>query len=227
MRVPLLALALIALGAPLARAQLYQPPPAPELTPAGQSLIFDFETGGEAEYNRWPHPEYPGGASGVTWGIGYDAHQNRYAVIVSDWLALAPGDLLRLAATQPYSGSRARPAAHQVRDILVPWNMSSDVFLRVDLSRTDQQCRRAFPGFELLRPTCQDALRSLVFNRGPGMVGPSRTEMRWMRDYGVPARDYEGIARELLLMRRVWRGTAIYAGMARRRLAEAKLVLTP
>lgn len=205
---------------------LYALPPAPALTPEGKELIFDFETGGEAEYNRWPHPEYPGGASGVTWGIGYDAHQNRRAIILEDWHGLGAEPVDRLADTQPYAGHAAREQAHEVRDITVPWGPASDVFLKVDLSRTYEQCVRAFPGFEELKPTARDALISLVFNRGPSMTGPSRREMRAIRDM-VPQRDYEGIAGELRAMKRVWRGMSIYEGMARRRDAEAVLVLRP
>jgi hypothetical protein len=203
--------------------QWFQPPPAPELTPAGQALIFDFETGGEADYDRWPHPEYPGGPSGVTWGIGYDAHQNRRGIILEDWAALAAPDLLRLAATQPFYGTAARAKARAVRDVTVPWALSTTVFLNVDLSRTREQCERAFPGFDVLAPACQDAIESLVFNRGSSMIGPSRREMRAIRD-DVPQRDYAGIAAQLRTMERVWRGMDIYAGMRRRREAEAELV---
>jgi GH24 family phage-related lysozyme (muramidase) len=100
------------------------------------------------------------------------------------------------------------------------------VFDRVDVSRTWSQCVKAFPGFDELRPNCQAALVSLVFNRGASMVGNNRIEMRAIRDL-TAKRDYDGIAGELRAMVRVWRGTDIYEGMYRRRYAEAQLVMTP
>ena len=95
------------------------------------------------------------------------------------------------------------------------------------MARTYAQCQRAFPGFDELRPNAQAALVSLVFNRGASMIGDGRREMRAIRDRGVPARDYDGIAAEFRAMTRVWQGTEIYNGMRRRRYAEADLVATP
>lgn len=208
------------------RAQLIALPPAPRLTPAGRALIFDGETGGERVYNRNPHPEFPGGASGITWGIGYDAHQNSAAVILSDWRALGESSAARLAKTQPFSGSAARDYLPRVRDVTIPWPIASNVFLFVDLSRVDAQCRRVFPSFSSYRPTAQDAVRSLVFNRGPSMSGPGRVEMRALRDC-LERGDYEGAARQELAMIRLWEGRDIYAGMRNRRTAEATLFRTP
>jgi len=199
----------------------------PVLTPQGLALIVDSEVGGESYYKRHDFPEYPGGDSGVTWGIGYDAHQNKAYIILSDWKTLGEETAQRLAKTQPYVGQTAKKYLPKVKDIAVPWEPSIDVFLKVDVSRTDLICQKAFPGFEDLRPTAQDAIRSLVFNRGPSMSGPNRTEMRHMRDYGVPNKDYQSLAADEIKMIRVWRGTDIYDGMVARRKAESKLFLTP
>ncbi|MES2572132.1 MAG: hypothetical protein V4710_19005 [Verrucomicrobiota bacterium] len=207
-------------------AQLIGLPPAPRLTPAGRALIFDGETGGERVYNRSPHPEYPGGASGVTWGIGYDAHQNSADTIRDDWRQLGAPIAQRLSLSQPYFGQAARAYLPKVRDITVPWAIATDVFLRIDLSRVDAQCRRAFPSFARYRPTAQDAVRSLVFNRGPSMAGPARVEMRALRDC-LERGDYEGAAQQEIAMIRLWVGRDIYNGMRNRRMAEAQLFRTP
>jgi hypothetical protein len=198
-------------------------PPAPALTEEGFVLIIEAETGGQRQYERSPHPEYIGDRfSGVTWGIGYDAHQNSAAVIRLDWSGLGEGTAGRLAATQPYYGRAAHDAWLKVRDIPIGWGIAVEVFQRVDLARVDLQCRRAFPGFENLSSLAKDAIRSLVFNRGASMTGPARVEMRAIRDL-VPNKDYRGMAVQERKMKRLWRGTKIERGMNARREAEARL----
>jgi hypothetical protein len=113
-------------------------------------------------------------------------------VILGDWGALGEPSVVRLANTQPYVGPSARAHLHEVKDIRVSWELSTEVFDRVDLARTAALCRRTFPGFEELRPNAQAAIISLVFNRGNSLAGPKRVEMRAIRDL-VPHKDYDGI----------------------------------
>lgn len=194
------------------------------LSTGGRELVLDFETGGKSGYD--PHPEWPGGASGVTIGIGYDMGYYSKAVIDSDWNNLQKGARTRLLAVSGVSGTRARQLLPTVRDIFVAWSIATDVFDRVDVAREYSNAKRAMPGFEDLRPNAQAAIISLGFNRGWGMSGSNRGEMRAIRDL-VPARDYEGMAIQFRKMIRVWVGTSIEKGMTRRRIAEAKLLLTP
>lgn len=208
-------------------------PPPPPLTAAGKQLllssggrelVLEFETGGKSGYD--PHPEWPGGASGVTVGIGYDCGYYSPKVILSDWAALKLNDRTRLSSTSGLTGQRARVRKNEVHDIFVQWAIATDVFDRVDVAREFASAKRAIRGFEDLRPNAQAAWISLGFNRGWQMSGPNRLEMRAARDL-VPARDYEGMARQFVKMKRVWAGTPIERGMYRRRDAEAKLLLTP
>lgn len=202
-------------------------PLAPEMSKEGLGLVLEQEVGGRSQYDRWPHPEYEADAnSGVTWGIGYDGHQNSVSNILKDWNRLGDRPAQRLSETQPFYGRAAKAPTERVKDITVPWDSAVKVFLEVDLARTDAQCRRAFPGFDDLSLHAKDAIRSLVFNRGASMAGPARVEMRAIRDL-VPKRDYRGMAEQCRKMPHLWAGTAIYAGMARRRYAEAQLFLTP
>jgi len=165
--------------------------------------------------------------SGVTWGIGYDAHQTKKSVILQDWAKLPKPSPERLAETQPYYGRSAVEPWKKVRDIIVPWGHAIDVFDNIDVGKWYEACKRTFPGFEDLRPNCQGALVSLAFNRGTSLVGPSRLEMRNIKSL-IPKKDYAGIANEFRKMVRVWQNRPdIYNGMKRRRLAEAKLVETP
>ena len=177
-----------------AAAQLQELPKVEPLTPQGYKLIIDGETGGEWQYKKWPHPEWPKGASGVTWGIGYDATAQSESIIRIDWKKLGKHDADRLAATHPLRHDAARRAAYSLRDITISWLLSLEVYQNVDLARTDQLCRRSFPGFDDLRPTARDAIRSLVFNRGACFAGPRYKEMRDIRD-AVPGQNYEAMAR--------------------------------
>lgn len=199
-------------------------PSVPRLTSAALDLIVEFEVGGRSGYK--PRPEAPDARlSGITEGIGYDNSTVSSAVIVADWRALPHGQPQRLAATHPFTGRAAQMHLSDVHDIMVPWNDALDVFQNVDVARVWMQCRRAFPGFDALRPNAQGALLSLVFNRGPGMMGDSRREMRAIASLTL-SRDYPRIASQLTVMPRVWQGTEIYLGMRRRRIAEAALLLT-
>lgn len=186
--------------------------------------MLEFETGGKTGYDS--HPEWPGGASGVTVGIGYDLGYYSKSVIDSDWKALAQTPRTRLLGVAGLSGNRARNILPSVHDIYVQWALATNVFDQVDVAREFSSAKRAMPGFEDLRSNAQAALISLGFNRGWGMSGPNRAEMRAIRDL-VPRRDYEEIANQLRKMIHVWNGTAIFNGMKRRRLAEAELVMQP
>lgn len=200
------------------------PTALPALSKAGHDLVIEFEVGGKSGYA--PRPEAPDARfSGITWGIGYDAHQNKREVILDDWKALGRVSV-RLADTQPYYGKSAQAHLKDVRDILVAWTFAVDVFDKIDVAREFDNAKRAIPSFEELRPNCQAAIISLGFNRGWSMTGSNRTEMREIRAL-APNKDYAGIAKQFRVMIRVWRGTEIERGMTRRRLAEAKLVETP
>lgn len=217
----LVALTLFACDAP---AQVIALPTPPPLTEAGRDLILEFETGGRGGYDQ--HPEWPGGASGVTIGIGYDLGYYSQVVIESDWKALQTQSRVRLERVSGKTGQRARAILPTVRDIFIEWAIATDVFDRVDVAREFASAKRVIPGFEDLRPNAQAAWISLGFNRGWGFSGPNRVEMRLARDL-VSTRDYEGMARQFVKMKRVWTGTSIELGMYRRRDAEAKLLLTP
>ena len=197
------------------------------LNDASLQLILDFEVSGGQQYydQHLQSPIWPGAASGVTIGVGYDLGYNSSATITSDWgQHLDPGVLARLLTTAGKKGPVAKAAVATVKDIKVPWSAALAVFEAVTIPKYTEQAREAFPGFDALDPNCQGALVSLVFNRGASMAGPRRLEMRAIRDL-VPQKDYAGIAQQFRNMKRLWRGTDIEKGMDRRRDAEADLVL--
>jgi len=198
------------------------------LNDASMKLILDFEVGGgEQYYNKQglKHPIWPGAASGVTIGVGYDVGYNSTATIRSDWGAqLDDATVTRLCSVAGKTGQTAKAALPSVKDIVVPWPAALAVYEAVTIPKFVAQTRTAFPGYDNLDPNCQGALVSLVFNRGGSMKGDRRVEMRAIRDL-VPQKDYAGIAQQLRNMKRLWKGTDIEKGMNRRRDAEADLVL--
>ena len=204
------------------------PPPEPRdvaCRRAAAALIIRWEVTSPAFYaKRLERPVWPGGASGVTWGIGYDGGHQTAAVIADDWLDHYAVD--RLAKTAGIRGKDAAAILSQYRDIPTGYEHASRVFEERSLVEYERRARRAFGNekFDALRPGACGALVSLVYNRGAAMAGDSRREMRNIRDHGVPEQDYARIASEIRSMGRLWRGTVNENGLTARREAEALLV---
>lgn len=196
----------------------------PIVSPPAVALIVRWEVGSPSLYaRRYESPIWPGGASGVTWGIGYDGgHQTRQQIGL-DWSA--HDAVSRLQATAGITGGAARPVVSQLRDVRVSYDLATDVFGAASLPRYHASARRAFgpDGFDELPADAQGALVSLVYNRGASMVGPGRTEMRSIRDVCIPGSDVHCIAGQIRLMCRLWRGTNLEAGLCGRREEEAGL----
>lgn len=194
------------------------------ISPAAVALIVRWEVGSQALYTRrYESPIWPGGASGVTWGVGYDGgHQTRQQIGV-DWSALEAAS--RLQATAGITGPAAQPVVRDLRDVRVPFGLASDVFGVASLPRYHSSARRAFgaDGFDALPADARGALVSLVYNRGASMTGPARAEMRAIRDVCLPGTDVHCIARQIRQMCRLWRGTNLEAGLCGRREDEAGL----
>ena len=93
--------------------------------------------------------------------------------------------------------------------------------------------RKTYPGIDLLPPTVLGAMTSIVYNRGPGLDGDRRSEMREIKDVitqfaNTPPerRDVkatlEKIAGLIQRMKRLWGNDQ--RGLLIRRDAEAKLI---
>lgn len=203
------------------------PPPADDrqaaCRAAAASLIIRWEITSPAYYRRrLAQPVYPGGASGVTWGVGYDGGHQIAAVILDDWHAHLARE--RLATTAGVTGAKAKAILPRYRDITTEYAYAAEIFETRTLIEYERRARRAFgKGFEDLQPNACASLVSLVYNRGASMTGDSRREMKNIRDHCVPAADNACIAREIRSMKRLWKGTSIEAGMDGRREAEALL----
>ena len=221
---------LLAAQAALADLTPVLPPPEPRdaaCRRAAAALTLRWEVTSPAFFKkRLRYPIWPGGASGVTWGIGFDGGHQTRAVIVDDWHD--HGEAERLAGSAGITGQSARSVLPRFADIATEFDHASRVFEERSLVEYERRTERAFrDGFTDLRPNACGALISLVYNRGAAMTGDSRREMRNIRDNCIPKQDYACIASEIRSMKRLWRGTVNENGLSARREAEAILTETP
>lgn len=183
-------------------------------------LIVDFE--GLNQPGAWP-----GGASGITLGYGYDLGHVTVAQFRIDWSgSFADEAARRLARCVGHTGRAARDLAPSVADIRCGAVDARRVLVSVSLPAYLVRTRKAFPGFDVLPLDVQGALVSLVYNRGTRMRDSpdtdDRREMRAIRDL-VAQGFVAGIAEQLRSMKRLWVGKRL-DGLIRRREAEAQLV---
>lgn len=185
------------------------------------NLIVEFEVGGRSGYN--PHPEWPGEASGLTIGFGYDLGYNTPTQIKADWHDLLPVPVLeRLSKLAGITGQKAAGLPKLTRDITVPWTAAETVFNQQTLPRFGRLTADTFPGVTKLHPTVQGVLLSIVFNRGSSLNGERRAEMRAIREL-VSSGAVSSIPFQIRKMKRLWVGKGV-DGLLRRRDAEAKLI---
>lgn len=198
------------------------------VSPAAVDMIVSFEIISPAYYTkRLQRPIWPGAASGVTWGIGYDGgHQTRQR-IARDWDAHP--DVDELATTSGITGQRARAALPAYRHIVTPLDLAQQVFAEATLPKYAALAERTFhDGWECLTADARGSLTATVQNRGASMRGARRAEMRVLQDECVPNCDTSCMAAQYRSMCRIWRGTDVGAGLCRRyemtaRLAEGAL----
>jgi len=167
--------------------------------------------------------KWPGGGSGITLGIGYDLGYVTVEQFEQDWGEIFSADQVeRLKTVVGLNGGAAKMRAPQFGDIKVTRAQAEEVFKKRTLPLHSARTEQAFPGVDQLPPDAQGALVSLVFNRGPGMDGERRREMRAVRD-AVANKDLREIARQIRMMKRIWEGQGL-DGLLRRRDAEADLI---
>lgn len=200
-----------------------QAPPLPTVSPRAVALIVRWEITSPAYYTqRLQRPIWPGAASGVTWGVGYDGGHQTSARILADWSAHPNAE--ELATTSGIVGTRAREALPRYRHIITPLEPAQDVFAGSTLPAYDALAARAFRnGWDGLPADARGVLTSLVFNRGASMGGDRRREMRALRDECVPRGDLQCMAAEIRSMKRLWPDLR---GLQLRREDEARLVET-
>lgn len=188
------------------------------LTITDKALDLILEAEGLDQPSKWP-----GGASGITLGIGYDLGHVTKTQFETDWKAhLSDSEIDRLKTAIGLTGGSARMRASQFADITVTRQQALEVFKTRTLPLHSRRTEQAFPGVDQLPADAQGALVSLVFNRGADMEGDRRREMRAVRD-AVARKDLQEIADQIRSMKRLWVGLGLN-GLLKRRDAEADLV---
>jgi hypothetical protein len=195
-----------------------------ECTTQNLDMILCFEVGSRARYERdFQRPVWPGGASGVTIGIGYDVGVTKKAQITSDWETyLFEPELASLLAVQGVTGTPAQQLARGVSHIVLPLKAAEEVFYLKTLPIFAERTRTTFPGVNKLPADAQGMMLSLVYNRGSSLDGGRRAEMaeiaRILRgsDPGL-----EDIARQFESMKRLWPEAK---GLRDRRQREADII---
>lgn len=171
-------------------------------------LIVEEETGGQEYYERTEiHPTWPGGASGVTIGIGYDCGYSTRAQIGADWITKIPPLILaELQECAGIHGSPARGLAHEIANkVTIPWATALDVFKSRDVPKWEGIVTNALPNAEKLSGDGFGALVSLAFNRGASfsLAGDRYMEMRQIKAY-MRLEEYHKIPDAIRAMKRLW-----------------------
>lgn len=186
--------------------------------------IIREEDSSEAYFKaHYQHPEWPGGASGVTILLGYDLGYANHAKVDADLKGKIPDAML--AACQSVvgiTGTRAHDAMLRVRSqIDLPWSVALDVFLHSDMPNWIATVRKLLPNTELLPPDCLGAIVSLAYNRGASfnMAGDRYREMRAIKADMI-SKNFKDIPNQFRAMARLWPPSN---GVHGRRFREASL----
>lgn len=187
-------------------------------------LIVSFEIGSKALYEKkYRSTEWPGVASGVTVGIGYDCGYHTAAQIRKDWGGLISQSMVEaLASTAGVRGGAAQSKARAIHgQVNIPYDTAMKVFEKTSMPKWIANVQRAVPNTDKLSPTCLGVLVSLAYNRGAsfGMQGDRYREMRNIKAH-MASGAFNKIPGELRAMKRIWPNVR---GLQRRREEEAKL----
>lgn len=185
-------------------------------------LTIFSEITSAANYNqRLVSPVWPGGASGITWGIGYDGGHQSAAQIAADWkYKLSEDAILVLKRTAGLKGEVARKAlTSQVKAVKIPLSVAMEVFIARTLPAYAALTARAFPGVTDLLPDAAGVILDIVYNRGPRLKDQgtkelkesARSEMRSIAE-AITKKDYEAIAGACDRMARLWDGVPDFEG---------------
>lgn len=188
------------------------------LSKRGLDAIIGWETGGENYYDR--HPEWPGGESGITIGVGWDLGHTPVEETVRAWRGkVDDATLALLVSVSGHRGQAAQERLPHVRHLIIPWAAALEVFREVTIPTWYLRTLRIYPQADELPGDCAAALVSLVFNRGPNLSGDRRREMANIQTH-LRVGNLSAISGELRAMKRLWPDVK---GLRRRRDEEAEL----
>ena len=186
--------------------------------------VIEFEVTSEQVYRkRYERPIKPGGASGVTIGIGYDLGYNSPDEVRRDLAGLlSPDNIEALIGCCGLSGEAAATARQRVRDVVLPWDRAIALFQRTTVPKFAQLVQATFPNADETAGHAFGALFSLVYNRGSKLTGERRRHMKAIHDL-MAARRYEHVPAQFHDMCQLWAGDPAMKGVVKRRIVEAQL----
>ena len=192
-------------------------------------FIVECEVSSRSYYEKhYTHPEWPGGRSGVTIGIGYDLGYASTAKINHDWGTRVSSSMLAsMLQCSGISGDAARSMLPHVRsEISIPWADADAVFMDVDIPEYTDGLLKAIPAAAKLPPDCLGVLDSIAYNRGNGgwtAAGDRYREMRQIKGH-VEANQWEFVSHDIVMMQRLWPSDqGPDKGLRARRVREAAL----
>jgi hypothetical protein len=186
-----------------------------------EEIIFE-EDSSEFYYNKvYQHPEWPGGASGVTIALGYDLGYATAEKIKADFSGkVSDESLMQMISCAGITGASAYHKMLAVKaSVVVPWSAALAVFLNRDMPTWIRTVDTVLPNTDKLGPMCRGMLVSLAYNRGASFnnAGDRYREMRAIKA-DMAAMHFADIPNQFRSMARLWTG-----GVHARRLREATL----
>lgn len=187
-----------------------------------EEIIFEEDSSEWFYLKHYQHPEWPGGASGVTIALGYDLGYAKPDKIRADWTGLVPDSMISvLTSCSGFTGVHAHDKMVQVKNqISIPWSAALQVFLKRDMPNWIATAAHLLPNWDKLGPTCKGIIVSLIYNRGAAGFNQTGDRMREMRAIktDMVAQHFDDIPNQFRSMARLWTG-----GVHARRLREAAL----
>lgn len=186
-----------------------------------EEIIFEEDSSEWYYLKCYQHPEWPGGASGVTIALGYDLGYASAAKIHTDFDSLLDPHMIDLMiSVSGHTGTRAHIDVERIgRLITIPWAVALKVFLKRDMPLWIATIHHILPNTDKLGPTCLGMLVSLAYNRGASFnnIGDRYREMRAIKT-DMALQHFADIPNQFRSMARLWTG-----GVHARRLREAAL----
>jgi GH24 family phage-related lysozyme (muramidase) len=200
------------------------PPSGHQISDTAFNLIVEFEVSSQQVYiTKYQKPTWPGGASGVTIGIGYDVGYTTSAELHADFDTLIPaGMVTALEKAIGVTGAAAAPLAQNLAaSVVVPWDAAIGVHRSKVIPRWAGQTERSLPNTGGLDGDAFGALVSLTYNRGASfsVAGDRFAEMRAIKA-DMTAENLDDIPAQFRLMKRLW---PTVPGLQKRREREAQL----
>ena len=189
-------------------------------------LLLKYEVGGgKLYYDKFLSKfTWPGGASGPTIAIGVDCayYTEDELSKIFNFLPKDQVDLIKKSVGK--TGDKGKEYTKTLRsaNIVVNWEQALEIFNAIIWPKFTRLTNKTFPQVTELKEDAYGAIVSLVFNRGTKLTGPSRVEMKNIKDL-IPKKDYKGIAKQIRKMKRLWEGKGL-DGLLERREEEAVLI---